>query len=75
MLLIFITVQLLCSNCTVIKMLNLDISLSNVISLCMAVCSQVSLFNFVLKSPLRITHLKFLSEWCVNVSVCVCVNA
>ena len=29
----------------------------------MNVCSQMSLSAVVLKSPMRITHLKFLGEW------------
>ena len=45
-----------------IEMIDLDLHLLNVLSLCMKVCSQMCLSAVVLKPPLRITHLKFISE-------------
>ena len=47
-----------------IEVIDLDLQIVEcALSLCMSVCSQMSLTAVDLKSPLRITHLKFSSEW------------
>ena len=51
------------SSYTAIDKIDLDLLLLNVFRLCMNVCSQMNLSAVVLKSPLRITHLRFLSKW------------
>ena len=47
------------NNCTLKKMLDLDLSVLTVFTWCMNVSSQVILSTVVLKSSLKVTHLYF----------------
>ena len=64
MLLIDVEVNACESNYTAIEMKHLDLHLLIVfLFYVLTNCSQMSLSAVVKKSPLRITHLKSISEW------------